>query len=85
MDLGPNIRQWVGTGGLLDHLPIYMEMEGGSDRPKGPFKFSSTWLKEASYINTVTDFWKTNPPSVRGTVIAGFICNLAELKKMSKN
>ena len=71
-------------GGLSDHLPIYMEMECGRARSKRPFKFSSTWLKEASYISMVTDFWKTNSPRVRGVEITGFICNLAELKKMSK-
>jgi len=61
-----------------------MEMECGRYRSKGPFKFSSTWLNEASYISMVTDFWKTNPPGVRGVATAGFIHNLIELKNMSK-
>ncbi len=54
--LGLNIRQWVGSGGHSEHLPIYMEMEGCRARPEGPFKFYSTWLKEASFINLVTEF-----------------------------
>lgn len=41
MDMGHNIRQWVGTGGLSDHLPIYMEIGKGRDRSMGPFKFNS--------------------------------------------
>lgn len=84
MGLGLNIRQWVGMGGLSYHLPIYMELENGRVRLKGPFKFSSTWLKDASYISKITNFWKRNPPGVRGLATVGFIHNPAELIKMSK-
>lgn len=84
MDLGFNIRQWVGMGGFLDHLPIYMEMESSRDRLNGLFKFISTWLKEALFISMVTNFWKENPLGERENVIVGAIHNLTELKKMSK-
>eukprot|EP00253_Pinus_taeda_P032108 PITA_32108 len=85
MDLGLNIRNWVSSGGLSDHLPIFLELDNGRDKLKGPFKFCSTWLKDASYINMVTDFWKRNPLGERVSVTDGFIHNLAELKKMSRN
>lgn len=85
MDMGHNIRKWVGTGGLLDHLPIYMEIGRGRDKPKGPFKFSSIWLKDASYISMVTEFWKSNPPGVGGITSTGFISSLKDLKKLSQN
>eukprot|EP00253_Pinus_taeda_P013872 PITA_13872 len=62
LELGLHIRQWLGTGGLSDHLPIYMEIIGGRKKPKGPSKFSSTWLWDDSYILMVTKFCKENPP-----------------------
>lgn len=62
-----------------------MEMEGGRARPKGQFKFYSTWLKEASFINLVTEFWKENLPGERGNATKGFINNLTEVKKMTKH
>lgn len=52
----PHIRQWVGTGGISDHHPIYMELEDINQRTKGPFKFNASWIKDSSYIQLVTDF-----------------------------
>jgi len=84
LDHGFNNRQWVGSGGISDHFPIYMEIYGGHGKPKGPFKFFSTWLKDASYIHMVTYFWKRNPPDARGNIAKGFSHNLTELKRLSK-
>ena len=41
IDLGYNIKHWVGTGGISDHLPIYLAIDGWKSKPKGPFKFCS--------------------------------------------
>lgn len=35
-------RQWVGSGGLSDHTPIYLEIQGPFKKPKAPFKFNHT-------------------------------------------
>jgi len=56
LTLGLLHRQRVGSGGISDHFPIYMEIDGGSRKPKGPFKFSSSWLKDATYVRMITDF-----------------------------
>lgn len=61
-----------------------MEIDGGRAKPKGPYKVCSTWLKEASYIRMVTDFWMSNPPGARRNIINDFMHNLLELKKLSK-
>jgi len=41
-------------------------------------------LKDNSYIRLVTDFWKAHLPAIKGNITEGFICNLKELKKLSK-
>jgi len=35
-------RQWVGSGGISDHSPIFMEISGPQKKPRAPFKFNST-------------------------------------------
>jgi len=74
----------VESEGISDHLPIYFEIRGGIDKPKGPFKFNSSWLKNASYPCMVTDFWKSHPPNARGHIAEGFSHNLKEQKRLSK-
>ena len=53
---GTHIRQWVGLGGLSDHRPIYLEIQDAIQKPKAPFKFNSTWLKDTEYMRMVGDF-----------------------------
>lgn len=55
--------QWVGLGGLSSHLPIYLEFASGDRKPKAPYKFNSTWLKDKGYLQMVTNHWKTYSPS----------------------
>eukprot|EP00253_Pinus_taeda_P006605 PITA_06605 len=45
-----NYRQWVGTRGISDHSPIYLEVAGSFQKPRAPFKFNSTWLKDTKYL-----------------------------------
>lgn len=37
----PRIRQWVGSGGISDHRPIYLEADGNNHKIKSPFKFNA--------------------------------------------
>lgn len=82
--MGFNYRQWVGSGGLSNHSLIYLEVRGGMNKPKAPYKFNSTWLKDADYIKLVTDYWKSHPPAAGGNIAEGFAHNLSELKRLSK-
>ena len=47
------VRQWVGTGGISDHSPIFFEMRGRTRKPPSPFKFNSGWLKDSSFCDLV--------------------------------
>lgn len=81
---GACIRQWVSSGGLSDHRPIYLELQDGADKPKALLKFNSTWLRDMEYIKLVTDFWKANPPGSSGNLSQDFTHNMKELKVLSK-
>ena len=76
------IRQWVGTRGISDHRPIYMELADVNQKIRSPFKFNASWLKDPSYIQLVTKFWQTNPILDNEDHTDGFIRKLTELKKI---
>lgn len=77
--------QWVRSGGISDHLHIYLEISGPPIKPKAPFKFNSTWLQDPSYSKLITDFWLQNPP-IQGLTWAEGLChNLLHLKKLTIN
>ena len=54
------------------------------DKPKAPFKFNSTWLRDVEYIKLVNDFWKANPAGTIGNLMRDFSHNMKELKFLSK-
>eukprot|EP00253_Pinus_taeda_P025511 PITA_25511 len=54
-------KQWVGSGGISDHSPIYLEVFGPHPKPKAPFKFNHVWLQDPEYINMVSNYWNANP------------------------
>ena len=56
------VRQWVGSGGISDHSPIFLELRGRSHKPASPFKFNPSWLKEGSYQKLVVGLWVQNIP-----------------------
>jgi len=64
---------------------IYLEIIGGLNKPKAPYKFNPSWLKDATYINMETDYWRTHPPAAGGNITEGFTHNLRELKVLSKS
>lgn len=84
MSLHPHIRQWVGTRGIYDHWPIFLELDNTNLRIKIPFKFNASWLKHHSYIQMVKNYWKYNPILERKDHTACFIRKLIELKRISK-
>lgn len=68
----------------MDHRLIYLEIRGGMNKPKGPFKFNTACLRDTDYIRLVTNFWKVHPPAANRTILEGFEKNLRELKNLSK-
>lgn len=43
LGMGCNYWQWVGSGGLSNDSPIYLDISGGVNKPKAPYKFNATW------------------------------------------
>jgi len=53
-------------------------------KPKEPYKFNSTSLKDGDYIKLVTDYCNSNIPTIGGNIIEGFIHNLSENRRLAK-
>lgn len=67
----PFFRHWVGTGGDSDHLPLMLELKGYSRKHGSPFKFNSTWLKEALF-NSLVKITRMPLVSQQGSYLALF-------------
>lgn len=80
----PLYRQWVGTGGLSDHLPIYLQISGPSKKPPAPFKFFSGFLKDPKYINLVIEYWRAQPPLREKRMAADFCGRLKKLRTITE-
>ena len=75
------VRQWVGSGGISDHSPIFLELRGRSHKPASPFKFNPSWLKEGSYQKLVAGLWVQNIPEDVDFAGAHFYKNLQRVKQ----
>lgn len=42
MNMGHRIRKLVDSRGISNHILIYLEISGGMNKPRAPFKFNST-------------------------------------------
>ena len=51
------VRQWVGSGGLSDHFPIFLEIKKGPNNPPSPLKFNKSWLQDESFKNIFLSHW----------------------------
>lgn len=49
--------QWVGSGGISNHFPIFLEIMDSNHKPYSPFKFNATWLAKVEYHNLVMESW----------------------------
>jgi len=81
----PRIRQWVGSGGISDHRPIFLEAEDSSHKVKSPFKFNASWLQDPSYIQLVHNYWQSNLYREGEDISVGFVRKLTELKQITKH
>eukprot|EP00253_Pinus_taeda_P021742 PITA_21742 len=81
MDKFELIRQWVGSRGILDHLPVYLEITSICPKPRAPFKFNSTWLRYEDYHHIVIETWQEGSLIKGRSVVEYFAGNLLRLKK----
>eukprot|EP00253_Pinus_taeda_P033651 PITA_33651 len=75
----------IGSGGLSDHRPIFLEVNGLTHKTKSPFKFNASWLQDPSFIQLVHEYWQNNPIREEEELSAGFVRKLTELKQITKN
>lgn len=76
-------KQWVGSGGISHHSPIYLELVGATTKPQAPYKFNLTWLKDPDYLKMGTDYWESHPLPTERWKAVGFCNNLHHLKQLS--
>lgn len=82
--LFPRARQWVGSGGISDHRPIFLEIEARQQAQNAPYKFNATWLRDPSYLKLITDYWNAHPISENTDPVNGLVRNLSEIKGKSR-
>eukprot|EP00253_Pinus_taeda_P021516 PITA_21516 len=83
LQLLSHYRQWVGSRGIFDHFPIYLEVTGPPIKPQAPFNFNSVGLQDPGYIEMVKNHWAQIPPSQHHSKAEGFCHNLLQLKKLT--
>ena len=78
------IQQWVGCGGLSDHLPIFLKIKNGPSQPSSSLKFNKTWLKDESFVNLISGLWTPFSPLCPMSVAFQFASNIKILKRAIK-
>lgn len=73
-------HQWVGSGGISDHSPIFLEIRDNNFKPLTPFKFNSSWLPDASFRKLVVNSWTHCRPDDPTSPAVVFSKNLACIK-----
>jgi hypothetical protein len=77
------VRQWIGAGGISDHSPIWLALEGGPIKPPSPFKFNASWLSDESFLALVQSNWRPYDPSSGSPVGLHFADNLKRIKLLT--
>lgn len=77
------IRQWVGSGGISDHYPIFLDIIGLSPKPHAPFKFNLTRLGDEGYHKMVKQEWRIWSRSKHVSAVEKFMQNLHHIKRRS--
>lgn len=71
----------MGSGGISDHCPIFLELRGRRRKPPSPFKFNPSWLKEDGFHRLVKELWVSRPHNSVEFAGAHFHSNLKRLKE----
>ena len=79
-----HLKQWIGFGGISDHVPIFLELRQGSSKPASLFKFNRTCLTNDSFTNLVRENWIPFLQESTLSVASHFIENLKRIKVETK-
>ena len=74
------VRQWVGSGGLSDHFPIFFEIKKGPYNPPSPLKFNKIWLQEESFRKLFLSYWNPIRGEIDRSAAIQFADNIKRLK-----
>ena len=74
----------MGSGGLSDHFPIFLEFRNGPIKPQSPLKFNKSLLKDSSFQTLVTTHWTPFNPNSRILASFQFAANIHKLKDVVK-
>jgi hypothetical protein len=77
------VRQWIGAGGISDHCPVWLILEGGTKKPPSPFKFNATWLADESFRELVQTHWRPYDSNIGTPAGVHFAENLKTIKSLT--
>ena len=80
MDRQQFMRQWVGSGGRFDHVPIFLEYRNGPVKPPSPMKFNKTWIKDESFRQLILSRMVSFDPDNRLSTAYQFAANFQKIK-----
>jgi hypothetical protein len=75
------LKKWVGSGGISNHSPIFLEIALGPHKPPNPFKFNSEWLKEEGFLSLVKEHWIPYYATLGDRAGVQFMENLQRVKQ----
>ena len=79
------IKQWVGCGGKLDHLTIFLELKNGPVKQPSSLKFNKTWLNDDYFLSLIFSKWILFDIDSRRTATLQFAANIHNLKDVIKD
>ena len=74
------LRSWKTQEKLLDHMPIFLELDFDPIKNKYPFKLNHSWLEKYSLRLLVKEIWKRKSVSNILSTMARLERNIMELK-----
>lgn len=84
MDRFFQVRQWVGSGGISDHFPIFFEIQKGPSNPPSPLKFNKVWLQDETFKNLFLANWTPFDRDFERSTAFQFADNIKNMKRMIK-
>ena len=79
-----HVRQWVGSGGLSDHFPIFFEIQKGPTNPPIFLKFNKVWLQDETFKNIFHTNWIPFDGDLDRSTSFQFANNIKKMKRVIK-
>lgn len=73
-------RSWVVPSNVSNYMPIFLQLELGSNKIKYPFKFYPIWLGEEVFVHFIKEKWNAVDSVNRGSSMKTLMFKLKNLK-----